>query len=359
MVVETLARQFYKHEAYTATRYALYIALEQWLSKLVFRRDTTRVYLASDEYAFRRRFELTDTSQSYDQVQASSLRFPFANYWPGNDGWRPDERAAANTAALVVVGLSENTRTLRAMAVTSDITTTFYFDREDDARLAYEFLLWNAFREQLMYTTVQWKDEILSIPLNIKIQDLTFNPDYKEKNWLEEQRIFTISARLELRSHIPQPPEQPEYASDISVVDNERYVLTEEVILDMLSESKIVSTLQIDTLFNQNPTILVNQFGVASTSPTTARLTWDIEAPDLASVELIISGRDPVKIVDPTIKDYTFRKLEEASDYTVTMTIMDNRGVSKVVALKFSTPLSDASARVKTSDRNTLVGTSW
>lgn len=359
MVVETLAKQFYKHDAYVASRYALYIALERWLAGVVFRSDSTRIFLASDDYAFRRRFELTDTSQAYDQVQASSLQFPFANYWPGNDGWKPDTREAANTAALVVSGISDRTRMLRAMAVTSDITCTFYFDREDDARLAYEFLLWKSFREQFMYTTVQWKDEILNLPLNIKIQDLTFNPSYKESDWLKEQRIFTIQARLELRSHIPQPPEQPVYSSDISVSDDEKYTLTEQVILEMLSETKILNELEIDTLFNQNPTILVNQFGVASLTYNMARISWSIETPDYESVTLLVTGRDPVLITDPLITEHTFRKLEENSTYVVTLQVRDKKGASKVVSLKLTTPLSPASEKAKAADRNTLVGTSW
>lgn len=359
MAIETLAKQFYKHDAYTASHYALYIALEQWLADTVFRQDITRIFLASDEYAFRRRFELTDTSERYNNIQASSLQFPFANYWPLNQGWRPDERAAANTAALVVKGTSERTRILRAMAVTCDIGVTFYFDREEDTRLAYEFLLWAAFRERFMYTTVQWKQEVLGLPLNVKIQDLSFNPDRKEADWLKEQRLFTISARLELRSHIPQPPEQPGYSDDVSIEDSERYTLTERVILDMLSEGKILSTMEIDTLFNQNPEIVINQFGVASTTYNSARIMWDIDAPDLDYIQLFIVGREPITITEPGVTDYTFRQLEQDSTYVVTIQIMDKKGVSKTSSVKFTTPLSPEAEKVKEAEPNTLVGISW
>ncbi len=359
MAIETPPKQFYKHDAYTACHYALYIALEQWLSDTVFRKDITRVFLASDEYAFRRRFELTDTSENYNDVQASSLHFPFANYWPLNAGWKPDERAAANTAAMVIKGTSERTRMLRAMAVTCDIGATFYFDREEDARLAYELLLWAAFRERFMYTTVQWKQEILGIPLNVKLQDLSFNPDRTESDWLKEQRVFTISARIELRSHIPQPPEQPEYTSDIAIDSDERYTLTERVILNMLSEGKLLSELEIDTLFNQNPEIVINQYGVASTTHNSARVTWDVSAPDIDFIQLLVPGRDPVIISDVAIRDYTFRGLEQDSTYVVTIQIMDKNGVSKSSSIKFTTPLSPEAEKKKTSEPDTLVGVSW
>lgn len=359
MEIETLAKQFYKHDAYTASYYALYVALERWLADVVFRKDITRIFLASDEYAFRRRFELTDTSENYNNIQASSLQFPFANYWPQNDGWKPDERAAANTAALVVSGVSERTRMLRAMAVTCDIGCTYYFDREDDARMAYELLLWAAFRERYMATDVQWKDEILDIPLNIKIQDLTFNPDRKETDWLKEQRIYTISARIELRSHIPQPPAQPEYTSDIVVEDDERFMLTERVVLDMLSESKILSTLEVDTLFNQNPTIVINQFSIAGSTHNSARVYWDVESPDLQTIKLSIPGKNTVTIEDLTTTDYTFRGLSENSTYIVTIELIDRLGASKVASIKFTTPLSPAAAKSKKAESNTLVGVSW
>ena len=64
-------------------------------------------------------------------------------------------------------------------------------------------------------------------------------------------------------------------------------------------------------------------------------------------------------ITDPTTKDYTFRKLEEDRTYVITMLVMDKTGVSKTAAVKFTTPLSQASAKAKEADKNSLVGISW
>jgi hypothetical protein len=358
MATETLAKPFYKHENYVATYYALYIALEKWLANNIFRKDVSRVFLASNEYAFRRRFELTDTSQDYRTAAASALHFPFANYWTGNVGWQPDERVAANTATLVEVGISERSRMLRAMSVTMPAACTFYFDREDDARLAYEKLLYTSYREQFLTTTVMWNGEVLGVPLNIKVEELQFNPNYKEGDWLVENRVFTIQATLNLRSYSLYPPEQPIYTSELIPENNERFELTEEVILELRAGKRLPEVLTIDSLFNQNPEIIVNYFRVVSTTATTCRIEWDVEAEELDIIRLAIRGRDEVNL-SAADRFHTFRKLTENSTYAVTIMFITKTGLSKSLALQFNTPLSVASAKVKEAEKNSLVGTTW
>lgn len=361
MIAETTAKNFYKHDRFVAGYYALYVALEEWLAANIFRQDLSRIFLASDEYAFRRRFELTDMSTAYDEVAASSLRFPFVNYWPSGAGWTPDERVAANSASLVVRGLTHQSRILRAMAVTTSIATTFYFDREDDARLAYEKLLWLSYRERYLYTVIAWRDEQLGLPLNVKVQNLSFNPTFKEKDWLSQNRIFTIQAELELRSYSLQPPIQPKYDSSVSVPDDEKFSLTEEVTLRLISGKNLIGEFSIDTLYNQNPDILVNQFAVASSTPTTARLSWDATtATDdaISTIQLTLSGREMI-VLDKSRVDYTFRKLAENSTYVATLKFLTVSGLSKTVYLQFTTPLSEESAQIATADPNSLLGITW
>jgi len=358
MAQGTSAISFYIHDSFVKGYYTLYIALEQWIANTIFRGDMSRIFLASNEYAFRRRFELVDPSVQYDTIKASSLQFPFANYWPNNEGWKPDERPAANTAALLLHGLSLRTRMVRAMSVMTSIPITFYFDREDDARLAYETLLWMSFQEQLLYTQVAWKGEKLPLPLNVKIQNLAFNPDFKEQDWLSQNRIFTIAAVFDLRSYSLYPPKQPPASSQIPIDDDEQFAITEEAILLLKKNNKLIGDISVDTLFNQNPHILVNQFAVANATPTTVRLVWDVTLEgslELEAIKLQISGKDSVTL-GPTVRDYTFRKLQENSTYIATLTLMAKDGPSKVVYVQFTTPLSSESARTKKASPNSLVG---
>lgn len=253
--IEIAASQYYIHSCYIPTYYYVYKFLQGWIADNIFRKDTSRVFMASPEYAFRRRFELTDMSSDFSTLDFSSLRFPFANYWPQNSGWVPDKRLAANTAAQVYIGIYEGSTRIKAASSIIKIPVLFYFDREDDARLAYETLYFKTFNEHYYQTEVPFAGSSLQIPVNIEISNIIFNPDFKESDWLKKNRIFIIKADFEVRSFSIQPPDQPDYNQSINkngyVIDEagnlvlddegnpilydggqERYYLVDDVILN-------------------------------------------------------------------------------------------------------------------------------
>ena len=49
--MEISARQFYIHKNYYNSYYYVYKALEDWIANNVFRQDSSRVFLASSNYA--------------------------------------------------------------------------------------------------------------------------------------------------------------------------------------------------------------------------------------------------------------------------------------------------------------------
>ena len=55
-IIEYKASQYYFHQYYANSYYRIYMSLEDWISKNIFRNDSSRVFLSSPEYAFRRRF---------------------------------------------------------------------------------------------------------------------------------------------------------------------------------------------------------------------------------------------------------------------------------------------------------------
>lgn len=355
-VIETPRKQYYDHSNYTATYYALYIALERWLASVAFRNDLSRVFLASPDYAYRRRFELTDTTTDYSQLPISSLRFPFANYWPLNDGWVPDTRIAANPASLVEIGTSAQTRMLRAMMVTTDVEILLHFDREDDARQAYELLLWQSYRERYASTTIAWKGETLQIPLNIKVQNLQFNPNFTEKDWLSSNRIFIVQGTLQLRSFSLKPPRQLDYdALDGSnLPDDDKFYITEEVILSFMNDKKITNVLSIQSLFDYNIDIPINYARVAQVTESTAKIEWDVGI-TLNEVIITREGSEAIHLPGDS-KSYIFNELIKSSSYAITIAFISGSGSSKEIVLDVQTASS-----TNDDERNieTLIGTTW
>ncbi len=356
-VIETPRQQYYNHSRHTATYYALYVSLEKWLASSIFKNDLSRVFLSSTEYAYRRRFELTDPSEAYDTVSASSLQFPFANYWPLNTGWRPDTRIAAPNAAMIESGIYTQHGKLRAMPVITTIVLVAHFDREDDARIAYERLLWMSFRERYFATAVAWHGESLGLPMNIKIQNLAFNPRYREKDWLETNRIFTVEASIDLRSYAITA-NVGEAAYDDSSFDDDSnnpfYYLTEEARLEFVTAKSLSSDIVVQGVFDYNPEIAVNQLSVISKTSTTATLMWSVTADPLHSITITLSNGSVIS-VDPQANTFRLDQLTGGSDYTATVTFMTEHGVSKSIAVPFTT---EPSLTGSVADES-LVGTIW
>ena len=219
-----MASQYYVHHSYVDTYYYVYKFLEKWIADNLFRKDPSRVFLASDDYAFRRRFELTDMSKSYENLEFSSLNFPFANYWPQNNGWVAENRVASKNASLIYLGIYDGDTKVRASASNISIPTTLWFDREDDARLAYEILYFKSYNEQYNSTKVPYGTDytklsetssrtgnILDIPVNIKIDNLVFNPNFVESDWLRKQRVYPVKVTFTVRTFAIYPPKQPDF----------------------------------------------------------------------------------------------------------------------------------------------------
>lgn len=228
---ELAASQYYIHKSYVNSYYHIYKYIEKWFSSHLFRNDPTRVFLASDSYCFRRRFELTDTSKDFESLDFESLRFPFANYWPLNTGWKADDRFAANTAPLVYEGIYIGNTKIRAASGILDVPITIWFDREDDARFAYDRLYFYSFNEHndsvivpygrdntIVTSSYSQATNSLELPMVLEIKDLQFNPEFKETDWLKRQRVFVIKCTVAMRTFLIYPPEQPNY--DVSMNPN-------------------------------------------------------------------------------------------------------------------------------------------
>lgn len=267
--VELKASQYYFHRSYVPSYYWIYVFLEKWLASNIFRNDSSRVFMSSPEYAFRRRFELTDASKDYDSIEASSLRFPFANYWPLNTGWVADKRPAANSTPLIYLGVYEGNTRIQAASVVHNIPVTFYFDREDDARLAYDKLFFYTYNEHPYFINIPFgayskypdgsrsSGNNLNLPIVINIEGIQFNPDFKEKDWLNKNRIFIIRANFDCRSYAILPPSQPDYKVNMNNPDfidsyddgQDAFYLTNDVILNMANNTYDVAVYEGVDLF--------------------------------------------------------------------------------------------------------------
>lgn len=368
--VEIKASQYYIYRSYVSTYYYVYMRLEEWLKEIIFRNDESRTFLASDEYAFRRRFELTDTSKSYNDVEASSLQFPFANYWPLNTGWQPDTRIVANPAALVYAGIYEGDTKIRAASVALPISITFYYDREDDARMAYEKLLFYTYNEHYYDINVPYVGNTLGIPFILRVNNLRFNPTFNETDWLNKNRIFTISVEFDIRTYVLYPPEQPDYDVDVDGMlstGNEyddgynSYYVVNEVILNMTNKGdSIVSTIKVNGTYDEDA-ILINQLSIEDIDSISATIKWEVENADkLSRIEIQLNNDPSLIELDPSTTQYVLSDLNENSSYDVTITFYSNSGTTKKFIRTFETIPNEIEDNSEIKEpEDSLVGLEW
>ena len=367
--VEVQARQYYVHDSYIPVYYYVYEALEKWLADVVFREDRSRIILSSNEFAFRRRFELTDMSRPYKELEISSLHFPFANYWPLNIGWDREERLAANPAVLLYTGIYTNRSRIRASNANIAIPVNFYFDREDDARLAYSKLYFYTFNEFSQEEKITFQNEEIGLPVVISLKSLQFNPQFNETDWLKQNRIFVITATINLRTYIIAPPEQPlwnqvvtgddmlsngdAYDDGNSTYNLVRTVETTTSSMGGLSEESFEKLIYEGEI--KEPEVLVNYLKVDETTDDSVKIVWDVEGTAaVATIGIKKAGEKKYTAIPPESTEYTFTDLSPDSEYKVYVKFTLSDGTSKRLSLNIRTREA-----AKSPIADSLIGISW
>jgi hypothetical protein len=253
MAREFITKPYFNHSTYSNVYYTAQMVVERFLANILFKNDLTRVVWASDAYAYRKRFELvaqSDKAMFEGSFRADQLDFPFLNYfYSGGNFWTPDDRVATQQAfqmkrGMMAAGLPDY---LRILPVKTELTATAHFQRDDDARLAYEMLMWEMMPKGsiLLSVTINWRDVPILLPVFITVEDLQFNPQFNETDWLKSQRIHPLKFKMSLRTYTLDYPIQealtgtrraPFLTGRAEDYTSKGVYLTEEVVLNFLAD---------------------------------------------------------------------------------------------------------------------------
>ena len=195
--MEIVADRFFDQSKFASTIAIVRMNLEQFLANNILREDGSRIFYASKSWAFRQRINLLNMNSSPDY---SSLNFPFCAYYR-NGNWTvgPEVAPGVPAADAAILGTTDLGPNVRFFNAQFPFSVVFFFNREDDAQLAYEALMWIKHPRPIQTTApgLVYKDTAIDIPIRYKIEDIQFAPEYKEKNWLEinlatqqQQNIF-------------------------------------------------------------------------------------------------------------------------------------------------------------------------
>jgi hypothetical protein len=407
---------FYAKTYWANSYYAALLPLEYFLSQVLLRGDMTRVLWSSEDIAFRKRFQSVgiENGGDFETIQPQTLNFPFVSYWYTGGLWTPDDRPFSVQPMQMIrgtwtEGLPAN---LRAMAVKTSFDATAYFDRDDEARMGYEAMLWEQQPKGPVQfaTTLGWRGVDLVVPVNITIESIEFNPEYKEGDWLKKQRMVPIKMKFVVRTYILFFPHQlnsdgtrrlaTPFSTGAVTVDPEedKVYITEEVILnfaaakqwgtldeftgtaiitdpDSLTLTELTNkvadvralTSDIVTGYFQPATdITVNACIVDpnSITPTSFNLMWAVrpaDMPNLDFIRILVPGQPPtiVQATDPAQTAIT--GLYPLSTYEVTLLFYSISGAITEFKLTVTTAAdsTDTNPLPAKRRRGRLKGTEW
>jgi Fibronectin type III domain len=318
---------YYNQDKFSNTFYLIMIAIETYFSKNLFKDDLTRVFYASEAYAFRQRLNLL-AAQGADSI--NELQLPFMSYFrEGN--WKNDTRAAVQNATAALAGFPESVisyQLLRFLQVMATFSCICFANSDADAQLMYEILLWiqQPAPKQFTFGSMDYLGGTFDIPITFAIENLEFNPSTNEKDWLVKNRVFLIKFDLVVKSVVIA--QQPQTPDSTLFEDQTPPVITKTVILDYLAyknqstwtdlqhiDFEVMGTFNNDPQLNGSLTVT----GITNTSITVSWTENPASVPNYQpNVILILNNYPDSEVTVPlSAGTYTFTDLEPQSTYQI------------------------------------------
>ena len=159
------------------------IGTRKHFADLLFDGDEDRIIYATDDFAFRRRLQINNSS--------SDLKLPFMNLFVSSVG-DVKRKWWHHRAYTDGVYIKELERYLRLFPVRIEFESSLFIEREADRQALYPELRWDADNETLLTFTIDIDSQDVDI-VGLLDYDLDYNFQYEEDDWLKQGNIRVIS----------------------------------------------------------------------------------------------------------------------------------------------------------------------
>ena len=208
--------------------YSLDLSIDQWVSD-TFLFPSDRIIYASNDYTFRERTR----NKKASAISVGTLDLPYLSYY--RTGYSECERAWWNNYANKIGVLDINNEgyeaqigsKLKLHPIRIEYEAVAFFDQSKDCEYALSRVEYSDSNETLLFPTMQTSSGNSLKSIAVMTMDVEYNPEFNENDWLEQNKIFTISMNW--------------YFDTFMIVgkDSENIQIAEEVIMDFLSAKKL------------------------------------------------------------------------------------------------------------------------
>lgn len=181
---------YYGDKSFLNCVYAIDIAVATHYANLLFDGDLSRIITAKNEYALFQRAK--DTTHS-------DLNLPFFNRKETNNqyGLRQWWNAQAFTQGVYIPDVGGM---VKARPMTISYDASFWCKRDDENQYAHSQVGWDNDNKTIFSASVTVNNQEVLIPCLLEYTDITWDPTYAEKDWLEQNNIHTFSASFDIQS---------------------------------------------------------------------------------------------------------------------------------------------------------------
>lgn len=179
------------------------LSLMDFFDKALFVKDNTRVIYASDAYAFRARSQVSRGNENSD-LQPNDLNFPFMNISLDQGGISlQDTRLYSSYEARTTgVYIEELGKKVKLFPMTMRFKGTYFTTQMADAQLAISRLFRLASTELVLQPSLWYNDTEIKNVAKIEFDDIVLDDLYQETDWLEKNRIHTLSISVSASTYL-------------------------------------------------------------------------------------------------------------------------------------------------------------
>jgi hypothetical protein len=208
-----MAINYYANNSFINTEYAIDIALFTHMADMVFNGDQQRIIYSSNDYALRKR-----SDENKGKLDLPFFNFRITDNVTGDRRWW-------NAKGYGGIYINELERKIAYRPIQLAYEATYWCHRDDELRYAFNQFNWDSDNKTILQAQIDVEkgtsSEPLGIPCVLSYSGNSFDPQYDESAWLEENHIHTASINFEIET--------------FALKDNYDVTITEEVLFNFAS----------------------------------------------------------------------------------------------------------------------------
>lgn len=198
-------RSYYGKATFYNNYLSSILAVNNYLTSVYFPDDASRMIYSSNDHAFRRRLKLQSTNNSDVSVfNIQSLNMPFMNFSVSSSGISDSTNRILKNNQLEKYGVMswDINKKIKATPIQMEFEATYFSTEEIDIQYVMSSLQWDGALETLIKPEIEIDGETFYNYGNLDLSSINYRPQYNESDWLEQNKIRTISFNLTLDTYL-------------------------------------------------------------------------------------------------------------------------------------------------------------